>query len=47
MVGGNLIEYPGDVSTPTAYTTMAKMVMNSTIQVHVCRHQGQNTNGTI
>jgi hypothetical protein len=30
-VGGNLIEYPGDISTPTAYTTMAKMVINSTI----------------
>jgi hypothetical protein len=31
MVGGNLIEYPGDVSTPTADTTTAKMVINSTI----------------
>jgi hypothetical protein len=30
-VGGNLIEYPGDVSTPTADTTTAKMVVESTI----------------
>jgi hypothetical protein len=29
--GGNLIDYPGDVSTPTADTTTAKMVINSTI----------------
>jgi hypothetical protein len=31
MVGGNLIEYPEDVSTATADTTTAKMVMKSTI----------------
>jgi hypothetical protein len=31
LVGGNLIKHPGDVSTPTADTTTAKMVMNSTI----------------
>ena len=30
-VGGNLINYPGDVSTPTAETTTAKIVINSTI----------------
>jgi hypothetical protein len=30
-VGGNLIDYPGDVSTPMADTTTAKMVINSTI----------------
>ena len=30
-VGGNLIDYPGDVSTPTADTTTAKLVINSTI----------------
>lgn len=30
-VGGNLIDYPGDVSTPTADTTTAKLVVNSTI----------------
>jgi hypothetical protein len=30
-VDNNLIEYPGDVSTPTADTTTAKMVINSTI----------------
>ena len=30
-VGGNLIDYPGDVITPTADTTTAKIVINSTI----------------
>ena len=30
-VGGNMINYPGDVSTPTADTTTAKTVINSTI----------------
>ncbi len=30
-VGGNLIDYPGDVSTPNADTTTAKLVINSTI----------------
>ena len=30
-VGGNLITYPGDVSTPTSDTTTAKLVINSTI----------------
>ena len=30
-VGGNLIDYPGDVRTPTADTTTAKIVINSTI----------------
>ena len=30
-VGGNLINYPGDVSTPTSDTTTAKLVINSTI----------------
>ena len=30
-VGGNLIEFPGDVSTPTADLTTAKLVINSTI----------------
>jgi len=30
-VGGNLIEYPGDVSTPTADLTTAKCLFNSTI----------------
>jgi hypothetical protein len=30
-VGGNLVDYPGDVSTPTADTTTAKLVINSTI----------------
>ena len=30
-VGGNLIDFPGDVSTPTADTTTAKLIINSTI----------------
>ena len=30
-IGGNLINYPGDVSTPTADTTTTKIVINSTI----------------
>jgi hypothetical protein len=30
-VGGNLIDFPGDVSTPTADTTTTKLVINSTI----------------
>jgi hypothetical protein len=29
--GGNLIDFPGDVSTPTADITMTKMVINSTV----------------
>jgi hypothetical protein len=33
MVGGNLIDYPCDVSNPMADTTMAKIVMNSTISI--------------
>ena len=44
-VGGNLINYPGDVSTPNADTTNSKIVINSTIStpkakylsVSVCR----------
>jgi hypothetical protein len=30
-VGGNLIDYPGDVATSTADITMAKLVWNSVI----------------
>ena len=30
-VGGNLVFYPGIVSTPTADSTIAKMIFNSTI----------------
>jgi hypothetical protein len=30
-IGGNLIEYPGNVSAPTADSTTAKMVINRTI----------------
>ena len=37
-VGGNLIDYPGDVSTPTADTTTAKLVINSTISTPNARY---------
>jgi hypothetical protein len=37
-VGGNLIDFPGDVSTPTADTTTAKMVINSTISTTGARY---------
>lgn len=37
-VGGNLIEYPGDVSTPTADTTTAKLVINSTLSTPGARY---------
>ena len=30
-VGGNLVDYPGNVSTPTADMTTAKLIMNDTI----------------
>jgi hypothetical protein len=39
-VGGNLIDYPGDVSTPTADTTTAKMVINSTISTPNAKFMG-------
>ena len=32
-VGGNLIEYPGDVVTPTANTTPAKNMCNSVVSM--------------
>jgi hypothetical protein len=32
-VGGNLVDFPGDVSTPTAGTTTAKLIINSTISM--------------
>jgi hypothetical protein len=38
-VGGNLITYPGDVSTPTADTTTAKLVINSTISTPGARYR--------
>jgi hypothetical protein len=41
-VGGNLIDYPGDVSTPTADTTTAKLVMDSTISTPSARHMCGN-----
>ena len=31
MVGGNLVDYPGNVSTPTADMTTAKLIMNDTV----------------
>ena len=37
-VGGNLIDFPGDVSTPTADTTTAKLVINSTISTKGARY---------
>ena len=37
-VGGNLINYPGDVSTPTASITTAKLVINSTISTRGKRY---------
>jgi hypothetical protein len=37
-VGGNLINFPGDVSTPTADTTTAKLVINSTISTPNARY---------
>ena len=36
-MGGNLIDYPGDVSTPAADTTTAKLVFNSTISTPPAR----------
>ena len=37
-VGGNLINYPGDVSTPTADITTAKLLINSTISTPGARY---------
>jgi hypothetical protein len=37
-VGGNLINYPGEVSTPISDTTTAKMVINSTISTPGTRY---------
>jgi hypothetical protein len=41
-VGGNLIEFPGDVSTPTADPTTAKLVINQTLSTphakYMCGH---------
>lgn len=37
-MGGNLIDHPGEVSTPTADTTTAKMVINSTISTPDARY---------
>ena len=36
-MGGNLISYPGNVSTPTANMTTAKVVINSTISYPFAR----------
>ena len=30
-VGSNLVDYPGNVSTPTADMTTAKLIMNGTV----------------
>jgi hypothetical protein len=37
-VGGNLINFPGDVSTPTADPTTAKLVMNHTLSTNNARY---------
>ena len=37
-VGGDRIKYPGDVSTPTAVVTIAKMVINSPISTPRARY---------
>ena len=42
-VGGNLINSPGDVTTPTADLVTAKLIFNSVLstkkcEIHVCRH---------
>ena len=37
-VGGNLINFPGDVSTPTADLTTAKLFINSTISTPGARY---------
>ena len=42
IFGGNLIEYPGDVSTYTADTTSSKIVYNSVVSTpkakYICIH---------
>jgi hypothetical protein len=37
-VGGNLIDFPGDVSTPTADPTTAKLVMNHTLSTNNAKY---------
>ena len=39
-VGGNLIDYPGEVSTPTAGTTTAKLVFNSVVSTPKAKFMG-------
>lgn len=41
-VGGNLIDFPGDVSTPTADITTAKLIINSTISMPNARYMCAN-----
>ena len=36
-VGGNIIDHPGEVTNPTAYTTTVKTQINSTISTHDIR----------
>ena len=40
MVGGNLIKYPGDVSTRTADITTAKILFNSVISDTMAKFMG-------
>jgi hypothetical protein len=42
MVWGNIIDYPGKVSTPMANTTTAKLVINSTISTPQVKHMCGN-----
>ena len=42
-VGGNLIQFPGDVTIPTADLIMANLIFNSVLfkkkcEIHVCRN---------
>jgi hypothetical protein len=41
-VRGNLIDFPGDVSTPTADTTTAKLIINSTTSTPNARYMCAN-----
>ena len=36
-VGGNLINFPGDVTTPTAYLITAKLILNSLLSTKILK----------
>jgi hypothetical protein len=46
-VGGNLIDYPGDVSTPTADLTTTKVLLNSTVSTPGARFMTTNKKTSI